>query len=68
MPIQPTFPDSNPKGAPRLHLVLTPYKSLTPEGFVWFIGATAALISAPLLSILGTSVFWGLLPFLVVAI
>jgi len=53
---------------PRLALRLTPYKSLTPEGFVWFIGITAALISMPLLSILGTSVFWALLPFLLAAI
>jgi len=53
---------------PRLRLVLTPHKSLTPEGFVWFIGLTAALISVPLLSILGTAVFWALLPFLVAAV
>jgi uncharacterized membrane protein len=56
------------RGAPRLKLRLTPYKSLTPEGFVWFIGLTAALISVPLLSILGTSVFWALLPFIVAAV
>ena len=56
------------RGAPRLHLILTPYKSLTPAGFVWFIGITAALISVPLLSILGTSVFWALLPFIVAAV
>ena len=56
------------RGVPRLALRLTPYKSLTPEGFVWFIGITAALISMPLLSILGTSVFWALLPFLLAAI
>jgi uncharacterized membrane protein len=56
------------RGAPRLNLRLTPYKSLTPEGFVWFIGLTAALISVPLLSILGTSVFWALLPFIVAAV
>lgn len=56
------------QGPPRLSLRLTPYKSLTPEGFVWFIAVTAALISLPLFSILGTSVFWALLPFLVVAI
>ncbi len=68
MPIEPATPDPTPKGPPRLHLVLTPYKSLTPEGFVWFIGATAALISVPLFSILGTSVFWALLPFLIAAI
>lgn len=56
------------RGAPRLHLVLTPYRSLTPEGFVWFIGLTAAMISVPLLAILGTSVFWALLPFVVAAV
>lgn len=55
-------------GTPRLRLRLTPHKSLTPEGFVWFIGLTAALISVPLLSILGTAVFWALLPFLVATV
>lgn len=56
------------RGTPRLALRLVPYKSLTPEGFVWFIGVTATLISLPLLSILGTSVFWALLPFLIAAV
>jgi uncharacterized membrane protein len=55
-------------GAPRLRLLLTPHKSLTPEGFVWFIGATAVLIAIPLLSILGNPVFWFLLPFILGAI
>lgn len=64
-----TFDDHDAaRGNPRLSLRLTPYKSLTPEGFVWFIGVTAALISLPLLGILGTSVFWALLPFVVCAI
>jgi len=62
MPILAATPDTKPDGA-RLHLRLTPYKSLTPEGFVWFIGVTATLIFMPLFSVLGTSVFWGLLPF-----
>lgn len=53
---------------PRLALRLTPYKSLTPEGFVWFIAVTATLIAMPLLAIIGTSVFWALLPFVVLAI
>jgi uncharacterized membrane protein len=63
-------PDHSIDGAapPRLHLRLTPHKSLTPEGFVWFIGLTAALIAVPLFSILGTAVFWALLPFIVAAI
>jgi uncharacterized membrane protein len=55
-------------GMPRLRLTLTPHKSLTPEGFVWFIGATAALIVIPLLSILGNPVFWFLLPFILGAL
>jgi uncharacterized membrane protein len=55
-------------GMPRLRLILTPHKSLTPEGFVWFIGATAALIVIPLLSILGNPVFWFLLPFILGAL
>ncbi|MEJ6392189.1 DUF2244 domain-containing protein [Gymnodinialimonas sp. 2305UL16-5] len=70
MPIRPATPDdpTPARGAPRLRLILTPHKSLTPEGFVWFIGITAGLISMPLLSIIGTSVFWALLPFLIAAI
>lgn len=60
--------DGPDRGAPRLRLVLRPYKSLTPQGFVWFIGVTAGLIALPLLSILGTSVFWALLPFIVAAV
>lgn len=64
----PLTPPLDTRGTPRFRLVLTPYKSLTPEGFVWFIGVTAALISLPLFSLLGTSVFWALLPFLVIAI
>ncbi|MEM7710546.1 MAG: DUF2244 domain-containing protein [Pseudomonadota bacterium] len=66
MPIQ-SIPQTAPH-APRLRLRLTPHKSLTPEGFVWFIGLTAALICVPLLSILGTMVFWALLPFILAAI
>ncbi len=56
------------QGQPRLRVILTPYKSLTPEGFVWFIGVTASLIVLPLLSLLGTSVFWALLPFILAAL
>ena len=62
MPILSASDDTLPSGA-RLQLRLTPHKSLTPQGFVWFISVTATLIFMPLLSVLGTSVFWGLLPF-----
>ena len=46
----------------RLHL--WPHRSLNQRGFVWFIGATAALIAVPLIGILGSPVLWALLPFL----
>lgn len=55
-------------GAPRLVLTIRPYKSLTPPGFVWFIGLTAGLMSLPLIAVLGRSVLWGLLPFVLAAI
>ncbi|WP_333714961.1 DUF2244 domain-containing protein [Yoonia sp.] len=44
-------------------LSLWPYRSLLRKDFVIFIGATAALVSLPLLSVLGQPVLWGLLPF-----
>ena len=44
-----------------------PYNSLKPKGFVLFLGLTFVLISFPLFNVLGTTVFWGLLPFLLVA-
>ena len=49
-------------------LQLWPYRSLPRRGMVWFIGGTAALIAVPLLSILGSPVLWGMLPFLLAAI
>ncbi|MDR5654633.1 DUF2244 domain-containing protein [Ruixingdingia sedimenti] len=50
----------------RLHL--WPYRSLPRRGFVLFIGATAALLTVPLVPVLGTPVLWVLLPFLVLAV
>ncbi len=44
-----------------------PYNSLKPKGFVLFLGSTFVLICLPLFNVLGTTVFWGLLPFLLVA-
>lgn len=46
----------------RLHL--WPHRSLTQRGFVWFVGLTSALIAVPLVSMIGSPVLWGLLPFL----
>jgi uncharacterized membrane protein len=56
------------RGAPHLHVVLTPYRSLTPQGFVWFIGLTAGLLCLPLLAMIGTVVMWALLPFIVLVL
>lgn len=55
-------------GPPRLHLVIRPHKSLTPKGFVWFIGITAGLMALPLIMALGRPVLWGVLPFFLAAI
>ena len=51
-----------PSGAQR-RLHLWPHRSLSQRGFVGFIGATAALIALPALTVLGTPVVWALLPF-----
>lgn len=50
----------------RLHL--WPHRSLPKQGFVWFIGGTAALTLVPLLSVIGSPVLWGLLPFVVLTV
>lgn len=47
----------------RAELHLWPYRSLPRTGFVWVIAITAGLLSLPLLSILGSGVLWGVLPF-----
>lgn len=44
-------------------LSLWPYRSLLRRDFVLFIGATATIIALPLITVLGTAVLWGLLPF-----
>ena len=54
--------------AAETHLHLWPHRSLGPQGFVWFIGGTAALIALPLLGLLGTPALWGLLPFVAAAL
>jgi uncharacterized membrane protein len=49
-------------------LRLWPHRSLTAQGFVWFIGLTAAMIALPLIGVLGSPTLWGLLPFLVATV
>lgn len=51
-----------------LELHAWPYRSLSRKGFVIFIASTAVLISTPLIGILGKSVLWVLLPFLILAV
>ncbi|MEM1301449.1 MAG: DUF2244 domain-containing protein [Pseudomonadota bacterium] len=46
-------------------LRLWPHRSMTRGGFKWFMGVTLALICVPLVSVIGTVVLWGLLPFFV---
>ena len=44
-------------------LTLWAHQSMTPRGFSWFIGATAAMLSLPLLAVLGSAVAWVLMVF-----
>ncbi|WP_417817554.1 DUF2244 domain-containing protein [Tritonibacter scottomollicae] len=64
MPYNWIQPPSDEDG--ELHL--WPHQSLNPEGYVRFIGVTAALITVPLLPLMGSAVFWGLIPFLLLAL
>ena len=52
-----------PQDTANWRLSLWPYRSLLRKDFVLFIGATAAIIALPLLTVIGTAVLWGLLPF-----
>lgn len=58
----------DPDGAAPARLHLWPHRSLPRLGFVWFVGGTAALVSLPLITVLGTPVLWGILPFEAAAI
>ena len=49
-------------------LKLWPHQSLTPHGFTWFIGATALMLTLPLLAVLGSPVAWVLMIFFLAAI
>jgi len=61
-------PPPAPTDTPVTLLTLWPHRSLTAQGFVWFVGLTAGLIALPLLGLLGSPVLWGLLPFLAAAL
>ncbi|MEM1164056.1 MAG: DUF2244 domain-containing protein, partial [Pseudomonadota bacterium] len=55
------------KDRPVYRVELWPNQSLTPTGLRVVLGVTAAMLCVPLISVLGTAVFWGLLPFMVAA-
>ncbi len=57
-----------PPSAERALARVWPHKSMTPDGFGWFIGLTAAFLAIPLIGLLGTVVLWGVLPFLLGAL
>jgi uncharacterized membrane protein len=68
MPYEWIQPAPDHSGAVLHELRLWPHRSLPRKGFVWFIAVTAALVSLPLLAVLGTAVLWGLLPFMALAV
>lgn len=55
-------------GTDGAELVAWPYRSLPRRGFVWFIGVTVALLTMPLIAVLGSAVLWGLLPFMALVV
>ena len=59
--IDPT-PDNN---STELHL--WPYNALKPEGFAAMVLGFFTFASLPLIAVLGTKLFWGLLPFMLAA-
>ncbi|KAA9010120.1 DUF2244 domain-containing protein [Histidinibacterium aquaticum] len=69
MPYEWTEPrPGGPGNAPLEECHLWPFRSLPRRGMVVFIGITCALVSIPLLAVVGSPVLWGLLPFLIIAI
>ena len=49
-------------------LMLWPHQSMTPAGFSWFIGVTAAMLTLPLFAVLGSAIAWVLMAFFLAAI
>ncbi|MEM7211104.1 MAG: DUF2244 domain-containing protein [Pseudomonadota bacterium] len=52
---------------PVYKVTLWPNQSLTRPGLQWFMGISAGFLILPLVAISGTAVFWGLIPFLLLA-
>lgn len=49
-------------------LELWPFRSLPRRGFAAFILGTFTLVCLPLITVIGTAVLWGLLPFMLLAV
>jgi len=54
--------------APLLHIRLRPHQSLSPNGFVTFIGLTFLMMLVPLSALMGTVLWWGVAPFVLGAL
>ncbi|MEE2816589.1 MAG: DUF2244 domain-containing protein [Pseudomonadota bacterium] len=59
MPYQWTTPQTD--SIQEMHL--WPHQSLPVEGYVRFLGTLAALITIPMIPLLGSAALWGVLPF-----
>lgn len=55
------------KDRPLYRVELWPHQSMARTGLKTVLGITAAGLSLPLFAVMGTAVFWGLLPFMVLA-
>lgn len=68
MPYRWTHTQTVAPDAPLAKLVLWPHQSMTGKGFVTFIAITAAMLSLPLIALLGSPITWVLLMFFLAAI
>ncbi len=59
---------SHGRGRPFAAARIWPHRSLPLTGFAWLIGFTFCMILIPTIPLLGTPVFWGLLPFVMGAV
>lgn len=59
---------TTPPDAQTQRMRLWPHQSLPARGFAAFVGATFVMILIPTLSMLGTVLLWGLLPFVLMAV
>ena len=59
---------TNAPDAPARQMRLWPHQSLPAQGFAAFILVTFAMILIPTLTLLGTVLLWGMLPFVLLAV